>query len=163
MAQVASQYLPTLLEYLSSDAPVINDPSSAQYYAGAAFSLVNWMTSNPDVAARVAKEQKLFTSTVDKLLLPDIEEKMKACSRPPNEPTFESDFGSMMQFVSTIFLYSEHLPSPPHPQLSELVPKLRVWDRKYKGKFVGKVADRVAGPNSQPERGSDYDGPGGSG
>jgi len=151
MAQIASQYLPTLLEYLSSDAPIINDQSSSQYYCGAAFALTNWMTSNSDVAIRVAKEQKLFSATVDKLLLPDIEEKMKACSRNSSETSFESDFGGMMQFLSTLLLYPEHLPTPPHPRLSELVPKLRGWKRKYKGGFVGRVAERLADQIESPD------------
>ena len=151
MAQVASQYLPTLLEYLSSDAPVINDQSSAQYYCSAAYALTNWLTSNPDVAARVAKEQKLFTATIDKLLLPDIVEKMKACSRNPAETTFEADFGSMMQFVSTLLLYPENLPTPPHPRINELVPMLRGWSRKYMGGYIGTVSDRLADQIASPD------------
>lgn len=68
---------------------------------------------------------------------------MKTCTRRGGA-SFEADFGSMMQFVSTLLLRADHLPTPPHPKLQELVPKLKAWKRKYSGMYIARVADRLA-------------------
>ncbi|TVY33613.1 hypothetical protein LSUB1_G007670 [Lachnellula subtilissima] len=150
MAHVASQYLPALLEYQYSDAPHLHDPTSSQYWCSDAFTLINWLTSNPDAAVAVAKHPSLFADTFSKLLNPNILTEMKACTRVGGA-SFEADFASMLQFVSTILLRKEHLPSPPHPQLQDLVPKLKAWKRKYGGQFIGRVSDRLADQIKSPD------------
>ena len=57
----------------------------------------------------------------------------------------------MLQFVSTTLLRSEHLPTPPHPRIQELVPKLKAWKRKYSGNFIARVSDRLADQIKSPE------------
>jgi hypothetical protein len=150
MAHIASQYLPTLIEYQTSDAPHLHDPASDQYYISNALAIINWCTSNPDVAVAVAKQQTIFQDVVDKLLLPNVEKDMKACSRMGGA-SFEADLGSMMQFLSTILMRSEHLPTPPHPRILELVPILKSWKRKYSGQFIARVSDRLATQIKDPE------------
>lgn len=150
MAHVGSQYLPTLLEYQCSDTPHLHDPSSSQYYCSEAFTLINWLTSNPDIAVAVAKHPSLFHDTVDKLLNPKIIEQMKPCPRNGGS-TFEAEFASMLQFVSTILLRSDHLPTPPHPRLNDLILLLKAWKRKYSGQFIARVADRLADQIKSPE------------
>ncbi|KAH8599250.1 hypothetical protein B0O99DRAFT_591116 [Bisporella sp. PMI_857] len=154
MAQIGSQYINSLLEYLYSDAPALKDTTSSQYYSSDAFMLLNWLTSNPDVAARVAKHPNLLHDVIEKLLDPEIESKMKACSRNLQATSFEADFGNMLQFVSTILLVPEHLPDPVHPRISELVPKLKAWKRKYSGHYLGRFSDRLIGQIEQPGSGA---------
>jgi len=43
--------------------------------------------------------------------------------------------------VSTLLLYPDH--QAVHPRLKELVPKLKAWSKKYKGKFIARVSDRL--------------------
>lgn len=145
MPVVASQLLPSLLAYqLSSaeEAPSLHDPKNAQFYFSDAFALINWLTSNPDAGVRVAKDPHMLKDTIEKLLRPDIETDMKPLERRGGA-TFEADFGSMLQFVSTILIREEHLPSPPHPRIQELIPKLKAWKKKYRGRYISKVSDRL--------------------
>jgi hypothetical protein len=150
MAHVASQYLPALLEYQYSDTPHLHDPSSSQYWCSDAFTLINWLTSDPDVAVTVAKHPSLFHDTVEKLLNPNILTEMKVCPRNGGS-SFEAEFASLLQFVSTILLRKEHLPTPPHPRINELVPKLKAWKRKYSGQFIARVSERLADQIKSPE------------
>lgn len=145
MTQVASQYLDALLEYQYSDAPHLSDPKSAQFYFSDALALLNWLTSNPDVAVRVAKHPKVIHDVVEKLLRPNLEKEMKACKPRPMGGTMEADLGLMLQFVSTVLMRSDHMPvSPPHPRMQELVPLLSGWKRTYRGKYISKVSERLA-------------------
>lgn len=153
MAQVASQYLPALLEYQYSDAPELHDPTNSQYYFSNAFCLLNYLSSQPDVAIRLSKHPRILSDTIEKLLIPDIEAKMKACTRIGGA-TFEADFGSILQFVSTLLLRkgpATENDEPIHPKINELVPKLRAWQRKYRGKYIGKVSERLAGQIENPD------------
>jgi len=156
MTQVASQYLPALLEYQYSDAPELHDPSNAQYYFSNPFCLLNYLASQPDVAIRLSKHPRILHDTIDKLLMPDIEEKMKACqSTRIGGATFEADFGSMLQFVSTLLLRKSLIvgnDDSVHPRIHELSPQLRAWKRKYRGQYIGKVSDRLADQIENPDR-----------
>jgi hypothetical protein len=152
MSEIASQYLSALLTYQTSSAPHLHDPTNAQYYLSDAFALLNWLTTNPDVAIRCAKHPTLFKDTIDKLLDDNVERDMKACEATrTGGMTFEADFGSLLQFVSTILLRREFLPEPVHPRILELVPKLKAWKKKYRGKFIGRVAERLAAQIESPE------------
>jgi hypothetical protein len=119
MAQIASQYLESLLEYQYSSAPSLHDPTSSQFYFFNTVALINWLTSNLDVAGRVAKHPNFIHDVIEKLLRLDIEE-MKACSRVGGV-TFEAALGSILQFLSTILLRSDQLPVTP------LIPVCRSW------------------------------------
>ncbi|KAG0646305.1 hypothetical protein D0Z07_8113 [Hyphodiscus hymeniophilus] len=152
IAQISSQYLKALLDYQSSDDPILNDQSSPQYWFSTALCLLNFLaSSNPDVCIRVAKHEKVFKDVVDKLLDPDVETKMRGVPRtaPPGIPPagFEEDFGTLLQFVSTILLYSDHI-TVPAPRLAELIPKLQSWKRTYKNsrvKTISNASDRLVG------------------
>lgn len=152
MTHVASQYLPALLEYQYSAAPHLHDPTSSQYWCSDAFTLINWLTSNPDAAVAVAKHPSIFPDTVAKLLDPTILTAMKACTRQGGA-SFEAELGSMLQFVSTLLLRKEHLPGAPHPlpQLQDLLPKLKAWKRKFGGLYIARVADRLADQIRSPD------------
>jgi hypothetical protein len=81
-----------------------------------------------------------------------VEKDMRACEATrTGGMTFEADLGTLLQFVSTILLRKEFLPEPVHPRIQELVPKLRAWKRKYSGKFIGRVAERLADQIASPE------------
>lgn len=74
---------------------------------------------------------------------------MRACDRSIDGPfapaTFEDDFGSVLQFLSTILLYPDHLETV-HPRINELIPKLRTWKRTYKTsrvKTISNASDRL--------------------
>lgn len=56
---------------------------------------------------------------------------------------FEDDFGSILQFVSTMLLYPDQTEEPIHPRLNELVPILKGWKKKYSGVFIARVSDRL--------------------
>lgn len=105
---------------------------------------MNFLSGNPDVCVRIAKQGTILNDVVEKLLIDDVESKMRACPRtapPPIPPaTFEDDFGSLLQFVSTILLYEEHIETKP-PRLSELTPKLRTWKKTYKNSRVKTIAN----------------------
>jgi hypothetical protein len=107
LAQIASQYLPALLAYQTSDAPHLHDPADPQYYFSSALVLLNFLTGNPDACIRIAKTAAIAHDIVEKLLAPDVEKKMKACPRVWGA-RFEDDFGSLLQFVSTMLLYPDH-------------------------------------------------------
>lgn len=149
MSQIASQYLPALLEYQYSDNPLLRDPKSSQYYCSDAFLLVNWLTSNPDVATRVAKHPQLAHDIIERLLNPTIEADMKACTWSSGT-TWDAGLGSMLQFVSTILLWHDSQ-EPVHPRIKELVPKFKAWNRTYREKFISKVSDRLADQIASPE------------
>jgi len=91
---------------------------------------------------RIAKERKVMHDVVEKLLDPDLEKKMKPCKRLMGA-RFEDDLGSMLQFVSTMLLYSDQSEGPIHPRLAELIPTLKAWKKKYSGIFIGKVSTRL--------------------
>ncbi|KAH8651485.1 hypothetical protein BGZ60DRAFT_436535 [Tricladium varicosporioides] len=156
MTQVASQYLPALLEYQYSDAPELHDPSNAQYYFSNCLCLLNYLASQPDVSIRLSKHPRILHDTIDKLLMPDIEEKMKACQNTRMMgATFEADFGSMLQFVSTLLLRKQLVvgnSETVHPRIYELSTRLRAWKKKYPGQYIGRVSDRLADQieNSDP-------------
>lgn len=145
IAQIASQYLPALLDYQTSNEPHLLDPSSPQYYFSTAICLLNFLSSNPDVCIRVAKRSAIIHDLVEKMLAPDFEVAMRECKRPagPNgipAATFEDDFGSILQFLSTILLYSDHLGTM-HPRIEELIPKLRTWKQTYRRSTVRTISN----------------------
>jgi len=144
IAQIASQYLPALLEYQCSDDPLLNDKSSPQYYFSTAMCLLNFLTTNPDVCIRIAKHPTILHDTVEKLLAPDLEAAMQACDRSVRGPfppgSFEADFGSLLQFLSTILLYPDHLETL-HPRIKELIPKLKIWKKKYKSSQIKTISN----------------------
>lgn len=76
IAQIASQYLPTLLAYQTSDDPHLHDSKDAQYYFSTALCLLNFLTGNPDICMRIAREPKITHDVVEKLLDPDFEKNM---------------------------------------------------------------------------------------
>ena len=88
--------------------------------------------------------------TIEKLLDPNIVNDMKACTRSGGA-SFQADFGTMLQFVSTIMLYPDHLPNPLHPRINDLVPRLRGWKGEVRGTFIDTVASRLADQISNPD------------
>lgn len=100
VAQIGSQYLPAFLSYQTSDDPYLHNPNDAQYYFSSVLNVLNFLTGNPDICVRIAKERKTTHDVVEKLLDPDIEKNMKPCERLMGA-RFEDDLGSMLQFVST--------------------------------------------------------------
>jgi len=85
-------------------------------------------------------------SIIEKLLDKDFEEDMKKCKRPTLVPgippaTFKDDFGSLLQFLSTMMLHQHY--TEMHPRFGELVPRFKEWNRKYRGGFIGKVTGRL--------------------
>lgn len=121
----------------------MKDPNSPQYYFSTALCLLNCLNSNPDVGIRIAQHPTIFNDIVEKMLSPSFEDKMRAAPRPapPGIPpaTFEDDFGSLIQFLSTTMLYDEHMASK-HPRLDELIPQLRAWNRTYADSRVRTIA-----------------------
>lgn len=150
MAQVASQYLNTLLEYQYSDALHLHDPTNAQYYFSDPLALLNWLSSQPDTALRLAKHPRLVSDLVEKLLDPDVEKKMIACERRWGG-TFEADLGLLLQFLSTLLLRSESIDDSVIPRIQELLPILRGWQRKYRDKYIGKVSERLGDQIEKPD------------
>ena len=144
IAQIASKYLTALLAYQSSDDPVLNDPSSPQYWFSTALCLLNFLTTNPDVCVRIAQNERVVRDVVEKLLDPSVETKMRTVPRtaPPGIPpgTFEDEFGTLLQFLSTMLLYSTQIANP-HPRLDELIPKLRIWQRTYRNSRVKTISN----------------------
>lgn len=135
IAQIASQYLTALLEYQASEEPSLHDPSLPQYYFSTALCLLNFLTTSPDVCKRVAAHPTVLNDVIEKLLAPDFVDRMKAAPRsggpmfPPAK--FDDDFGSLLQFVSTILLYRAEITAL-HPRIDELIPKLNEWKRTYR-------------------------------
>ena len=153
MAQIASQYLPALLDYQYSDAVELHDPANSQYYFSNTVCLLNYLASQPDVAIRLSKHPRILSDTIEKLLVPTIEADMKACTRIGGA-TFDADLGSMLQFVSTLLLRKGPATANDesvHPRINELVPKLRAWQRKYRGKYIAKVSERLADQIENPD------------
>jgi len=94
---------------------------------------------------RIAKHPTLLQDIIEKLLDPNLETAMRACNRVWGA-TFEDDFGSLLQFVSTLLLYPDHLPNPVHPRINELVPRLQNWKRTYRGstvKTISRASERL--------------------
>lgn len=111
IVQLASQYLTALLEFQCGDDPQLNDPSSPQCYFSSAVCLLNVLNLNPD--KRIAAHPNFMNRIVEKLLQPDFETAMRAASArrpvyPPfPRPTFEDDFGSLLQFISTVMIWQD--------------------------------------------------------
>ncbi len=146
VAQAASQYLTAVIEYQTSDAqtqPLLHDKTNPQYCFSTALCMLNFLNMNPDVCKRITKTS-IIPDCIEKLLDPDFESAMKAVVRTggPNygAASFEDEFGSLLQFVSTLLLYKDEMDLP---RLHELVPKLKHWKSKYKNKYIGKVTERL--------------------
>lgn len=159
VAQMASQYINALIEYQTSDDPILNDPTSSQYYFSTAMYLLNFMTMNPDICKRIVANPTLVNDTIEKVLAPDFVDNMKGVERTgtPSIPgaTFDDDFGSLLQFLSTILLYKDEMATV-HPRLNELVPKLKEWKRTYKNsrtKTISNAAERLIGQIEDTEPG----------
>lgn len=143
VAQIASQYLTVLLEYQTSDDPTLHDPSLPQYYFSTALCLLNFLTASPDVCKRIAAHPTLTNSIIEKLLAPDFIDGMKSVQRPGGAhfppAKFEDDFGSVLQFVSTMLLYRDQMETL-HPRIQELIPKLRIWKKTYRNSSVRTIS-----------------------
>lgn len=149
VAQIASQYLPVLLEYQTSDASALHDPSLPQYYFSTAICLLNFLNMNPDVCKRIAAHPTLLNNIIEKLLAPDFVDGMKSVQRPGGAhfpaATFDDDFGSVLQFLSTMLLYRDEMAAL-HPRINELIPKLRVWKQTYRHssvRTISRAAERL--------------------
>lgn len=147
--QIASQYLNALLEYQTSDDAQLNDPSSPQYYLSTALNLLNYLTANPDICKRNGCTPNLVNNIIDKLLMPSFQQKMRAAPRPAISffppATFDDDFGSLLQFLSTILLYKAEIDAsgyPLNPRITELMPKLLIW-KQSRVSFHKTVTDRL--------------------
>lgn len=146
VAQIASQYLDALLEYQTSDEPSLHDPSLPQYYFSTALCLLNFLNMNPDVCQRIAAHPGLVNGIVEKLLMPNFTENMKKVQRMGGA-TFDADFGSLLQFLSTMLLYADKI-EPQHPRIKELIPTLRAWKVTYRNspvKTISRAAERLVG------------------
>lgn len=145
VAQIASQYIAALLEYQTSDEPTLHDPSLPQYYFSTALCLINLLASNPDVSKRAAGYPNLVNNVIEKLLAPDFIDGMKRAPRLGGAhfpaATFDADFGSVLQFLSTMLLYREEIESTLHPRIKELIPKLRTWKRTYRHSPVKTISN----------------------
>ncbi|KAG9238310.1 hypothetical protein BJ875DRAFT_451250 [Amylocarpus encephaloides] len=70
-----------------------------------------------------------------------------APARPYGIPAakFDDEFGSLIQFVSTIFLYGAEMESV-HPRVVELIPKLKSWKQTYRNsttKTISRASERL--------------------
>jgi len=149
VAQIASQYLTALLEYQTSDEPTLHDPSLPQYYFSTVICLLNFLNMSPDVCKRIAAHPNLVNNIIEKLLASDFEDRMKSVPRPGHGPipgaTFDDDFGSILQFLSTMLLYKAEIENL-HPRIEELIPKLRIWKQAYRRsrtKTISNAAERL--------------------
>ncbi|KAE9978313.1 hypothetical protein BLS_000734 [Venturia inaequalis] len=149
IAQIASQYLTALLDYETSDEPALHDQSLPQYYISSALSLLNFLSTSPDVSKRIVARPAIINNVIEKLLDPTFVKRMKAVQRPGgfNFPaaTFDADFGTLLQTVSTVFLYTDDV-NATFPRARELIPKLRQWEREYKRspvKSISNVCERL--------------------
>lgn len=149
VAQIASQYLAVLLEYQTSEDSVLHDPSLPQYYFSTAICLLNFLSANPDVCKRIAAHPTLVNSIIEKLLVPDFVDGMKNVHRPGGAhfpaATFDDDFGSLLQFLSTMLLYRDEMETL-HPRIEELIPKLRTWQHAYRHssvRTISRAAERL--------------------
>lgn len=70
---------------------------------------------------------------------------MKAVPRPrgQNYPaaTFDADFSTLLQPVSTVFLHTDDDVNTVYPRARERIPKLRVWEREYKRSSVKSISN----------------------
>ena len=71
IAQIASQYLLVLIEYQTSDAPALHDPTLAQYYFSSALCLLNYLTGSPGACKRIATHPAVVNDVTEKLLAPN--------------------------------------------------------------------------------------------
>jgi hypothetical protein len=151
IAQIASQYINALIEYQTSDEPTLHDPSLPQYYFSTVLVLLNFLTTSPDVCKRIAAHPAVVNNVIEKLLAPDFVDQMKAVPRPGGAhfppATFDDDFGTLLQFVSTMLLYRAEMGSL-HPRVDELIPKLREWKRTYRNspvRTIKNASERLVG------------------
>ncbi|KAF4624757.1 hypothetical protein G7Y89_g13411 [Cudoniella acicularis] len=149
VAQIASQYLTALIEYQTSDEPTLHDPSLPQYYFSTAICLLNFLNASPDVCKCIAAHPTLVNNIVEKLLAPEFLDGMKSVQRPGGAhfppATFDDDFGSLLQFLSTLLLYRDGMEAL-HPRIEELIPKLRTWKQTYRNsrtKTISAAAERL--------------------
>lgn len=145
ISQIASQYLPELLEYQTSPNELLSDPKSPQYYFSTVLMLLNFLNTNPDVCRRVIehKDGALIHGIVEKMLVPTFVDDMKKAERPVNmfmPASFEDEFGSLLQFLSTLLLHVNKM-TDMHPRIKELVPKLRTWKLAYKRSGVRTISN----------------------
>lgn len=151
LPKIASQYVDSLIAYQISDEPTLHDPNDPQYYLSTALCLLNFLTSSPDVCKRVATEPAIINGVIEKLLAPDFVANMKKVVRPSGNygippAKFDDDFGTLLQFVSTMLLYKVELGSSLHPRVKELVPKLKEWKKTYKNsptKTIRNASERL--------------------
>lgn len=134
MAQIGSQYLPALLEHeCGNDAASDLSASSGAPRFSDAMTLINYLSSNPDIAGHLWKHPTIFQNILDKLLIPEIDTIWS-----------ENSLGSALQFISTLLIQdSEEKAMTVYPGLKELPPHLRTYLRKYRGKYVAKVSERL--------------------
>lgn len=58
---------------------------------------------------------------------------------------FDDDLGTLLQFLSTIFLYRAEMESV-HPHIQELIPKLKAWKQTYRPsptRTIGTASERL--------------------
>jgi hypothetical protein len=153
ITQIASQYLNSLLVYQTSSSPSLADPNSPQHYVSTALILLNYLSINPDISKRLATHPLLLPNIITQLVEPDFVSRMKAVPRTTHPgstfpaPGFDADFGSLLQFVSTILLHVDDVSSL-HPRIRELIPKLKGWKREFRGssvKTISNAAERLVG------------------
>lgn len=59
--------------------------------------------------------------------------------------TFEDDFGSLLQFLSTTLIFADAIPEL-DPRIQELVPKMKTWKREFRNsrvKTIKNAAERL--------------------
>ncbi|KAH7330220.1 hypothetical protein BKA65DRAFT_508924 [Rhexocercosporidium sp. MPI-PUGE-AT-0058] len=151
VSQIASQYIDALIEYQVGDDPSLQDKSSPQYYLSNALLLLNFLTTSPDVCKRIAAHPTLTNNLIEKLLTPDFHDGMRDVVRPAfgsfPPAGFAEDFGSVLQFLSTMLLYRAEMPSL-HPQIKDLIPKLKEWKKTYRNsnvKTIRNACERMVG------------------
>jgi len=110
---------------------------------------------NPDVCKRIATYQKsaIVNRVVGQLLEDGFVEKMKKVKRPEGPmgipaATFDDEFGSLLQFLSTELLYKKEIEEEGnlHPQIQDLIPKLKGWKRDFRNsetKTISRAAERL--------------------
>merc|ERR1712000_71205 len=151
VSQIASQYIDAFIAYQVSDEPCLKDKSSPQYYFSNALLILNYLTSNPDVCKRIAQHPTLTNDLIEKIIAPDFHDGMRDVVRPAlgsfPPAGFAEDFGSVLQFLSTMLLYQAEMPSL-HPRIKEIIPKLKEWKKTYKNshvKTIRNVCERMVG------------------
>ncbi|CZS90549.1 uncharacterized protein RCO7_06858 [Rhynchosporium graminicola] len=136
----ALQYQPMAAQAQQvSDETTLNDKTSPQYYLSNPALLLNFLTTSPDVCKRIAAHASLTNTLIEKILAPDFHDGMRDVVRPAlgsfPPAGFAEDFGSILQFLSTLLLYQAEMESV-HPRLKELIPKLKEWKKQYKNSHV---------------------------